>query len=293
MAKDDYYIVNSWMIDDLGLSGIELEVFAIIWSLSRADKQMYIGGNSHLMRMTRKTEPTIIATLKKLCEKGLIEKMPVTVNKVERNYYKAISQGLNNLSGGTKKILAPNIESNIESNIKDNSVTDVTHSGADEIKASFEYFWKKYGKVGAKQQAVKEWTKMTQKERETCMSRIDEYITFCKLSTRRMKDASSYLHQKCFLEDWNDMIPMSYQTDDGATDVVSRFKRYMVKNYRPLIFHNNPLTYEQYKEKLESYEAEDLNRALLLLCKRDVNQYPSILNGLEMMLKSDEFLNVA
>lgn len=120
MAKDDFYIVNSWMIEDLELSGVELQCFAIIWSLSRGEKQMYIGGNSLLIKMTKRTEPTVISALKKLCKKGFIKKVSVVVNNVERNYYKAISQGtkeilvggLNNLSGGTKKILAPNKESN-------------------------------------------------------------------------------------------------------------------------------------------------------------------------------------
>ena len=93
MAKDEFYIINSWMIDVLDLSGIELQCFAIIWSYSRGTKQMYIAGNSHLVRMTKKTEHTIIAALKKLQDKGYIQKIPVVVNKVERNYYKAISQG--------------------------------------------------------------------------------------------------------------------------------------------------------------------------------------------------------
>ncbi len=128
MAEDNFYIINSWMIDELNLSGIELQVFAIIWSLSRGEKQMYIAGNAHLVRMTKKSEPTIIAALKKLCEKKLIEKIPVVVNKVERNYYKAINQGtkeslggyLKNLSGGTKEILAPNNKEIYKENNKEN-----------------------------------------------------------------------------------------------------------------------------------------------------------------------------
>lgn len=131
MAEDNFYIINSWMIDELNLSGIELQVFAIIWSLSRGEKQMYIAGNAHLVRMTKKSEPTIIAALKKLCEKKLIEKIPVVVNKVERNYYKAINQGtkeslggyLKNLSGGTKEILAPNNKEIYKEN--NNSLTHI------------------------------------------------------------------------------------------------------------------------------------------------------------------------
>lgn len=124
--NDDFYVVNSWMIDELGLSGVELQCFAIIWSLSRGKKQMYIAGNAHLVKMTRKTEPTVLSALRSLCEKGYIKKIPVVVNNIERRYYKAISKGLKNfsgededglknLSGTTKEILAPNIESNIES----------------------------------------------------------------------------------------------------------------------------------------------------------------------------------
>ena len=36
MARDDFYIVNSWMIDELDLSGIELQCFAIILKLRQS-----------------------------------------------------------------------------------------------------------------------------------------------------------------------------------------------------------------------------------------------------------------
>ena len=141
MANDDFYIVNSWMIDELGLSGVELQCFAIIWSLSRGKKQMYIAENAHLVKMTRKTEPTVLSALKSLCDKGYIKKIPVVVNNIERRYYKAISNGLNNfsdedeeglknLSGTTKEILAPNKESNKESKEKDLSKAKSKKGGA-------------------------------------------------------------------------------------------------------------------------------------------------------------------
>lgn len=140
MATDDFYIVKSWMIDDLGLSGVELQCFAIIWSLSRGKKQMYIAGTSHLVNMTKKTKQTILTALKSLCEKGYIKKIPVVVNNIERKYYKAISEGLdgfnsdeeegyNNLTGENnegsnnftptgQKIIPPIIESNNKENKK-------------------------------------------------------------------------------------------------------------------------------------------------------------------------------
>jgi DNA-binding PadR family transcriptional regulator len=288
MAKDEYYIINSWMIDVLDLSGIELQCFAIIWSYSRGAKQMYIAGNSHLVRMTKKTEHTIIAALKKLQDKGYIQKIPVVVNKVERNYYKAISQGeeinavgyCKNYSGGTAKNAVPNIESNIESKLKEKRLSNDNQKV--EYSEDFISFWSIYNN-GSKQQAYKAWNKLTQKEKQKAIDNVNDYLMYCKYKGRTIKDTSSYLNQKGFDEDWL-ATPECYVVKDTDDSNMVKFKTYMVLNHQALIFHRNPLTYEQIHECFDRYTFKQTEWALNKLKERDIHQYFSIAKGVEAVI---------
>lgn len=299
MASDDFYIINSWMIEDLGLSGVELQCFAIIWSLSRGKKQMYIAGNSHLIKMTKKCEHTIITALKSLCEKGFIKKVPTVVNNVERNFYKAITKGsklfteeennneegyCKNCSGGTAKISVPNKESNKESNNKEkNSLSNDKQK--DEL---FEKFWADYGRKGTKGNALKEWNKLKDKDKNQLISNTPKYIIFCKRSNRAIKDASTFIHQRCFDEDW-DIIPDYYQVQETDSERQAKFKRYMVSRFKDLIYHRNPLTYEEATELLEQYETEQFEWAMERLTKRNIHQYYSVKSAINKIMQEEEF----
>ena len=299
MESDDFYIVNSWMIDDLGLSGVELQCFAIIWSLSRGKKQMYIAGNSHLVKMTKKCEHTIITALKSLREKGLIKKIPTVVNNVERNFYKAITKGsklfteeennneegyCKNCSGGTAKIAPPNKESNKESNNKE-KICLSNDKQKDEL---FEKFWADYGRKGTKGNALKEWNKLKDKDKNQLISMTPKYIIYCKRSNRAIKDASTFIHQRCFDEDW-DIIPDYYQVQEADSERQARFKNYMVSRFKDLIFHRNPLTYEEATELLEQYEADQFEWAMERLTKRNIHQYYSIKSAINKIMQEEDF----
>lgn len=297
MASDDFYVINSWMIDDLGLSGTELQCFAIIWSLSRGKKQMYIAGNSHLVKMTKMTEHTIITTLKSLCEKGYIKKIPTKVNNVARNYYKAITKGCknfsdeesqndkrdcNNYSGTTEKSSAPNKESNKESNNKENKSLSNDKQKDDD----FENFWKKYHQ-GSKQVALKRWNAMSTKDQELAYDMIDDYLIYCKRSKIRKKDVATFLYNKCYKDDYKNIIPDYYQEQPADNERMIKFKRYMVSRFADLIFHRNPLTFEQASELLDKWGTDQFEWAMDKLAKRDIHQYYSINQGVLDILEND------
>ena len=305
MASDDFYITNSWMIEDLGLSGVELQCFAIIWSLSRGKKQMYTAGNSHLVKMTKKTKQTIITTLKSLCKKGYIKKVPTKVNNIEYNYYKAIkegsekfseeeekeySDGSNNYTDGSnnytdtgQKVIPPNKESNKESNNKEkNSLSNDKQK--DEL---FEKFWADYGKKGAKARALKEWNRLKDKEKQLVMKNLPEYLIYCKRKQREMKDASSYLHQEYYAQDWN-IIPDYYQIHSSDNERLVKFKQYMVDRFKDLIYHRNPLTFEQTEELINDLGLTEFESVMDKLAQRDIHQYFSIFKGVEAVLNEEE-----
>ena len=264
------------MIDELNLSGIELQVFAIIWSYSRGTKQMYIAGNSHLVRMTKKTEHTIITTLRKLQDKGYIQKIPVVVNKVERNYYKAISQGdeinaagyCKNFSGGTAKISVPNIESNIESKFKDKTLSNDNAKSED-----FEDFYKLYPLKKSKQSALKAWNKLSEKDKQAAKEKLLAYIDDCMRNKRSFKYPATYLNQRTWEDDFGTAQKIAfYDALETDTDEKKRFKAWM-RSVHPEIENTAlPLSYEDYMELFNEFGNAEVG-AVLDAIEKDIYMY--------------------
>ena len=269
MVKDEFYIINSWMIDVLDLSGIELQCFAIIWSYSRGAKQMYIAGNSHLVRMTKKTEHTIIAALKKLQDKGYIQKIPVVVNKVERNYYKAISQGeeinavgyCKNYSGGTEKIAVPNIESNIESKIKEKRLSN--DNPKVEFSEEFEHFWELYNYKKGKQKAYAKWNKLSDVDKQKAIDAIPAYKEDCARCKRDMQHPATYLYNHTFEDDFTTHSKVSfYDALPTDSEQEKKFKNWMRTSYPNIENTALPLSYGDFMSLYTDFGTEEIKNQL-------------------------------
>ena len=270
MAEDNFYIINSWMIDELNLSGIELQVFAIIWSLSRGEKQMYIAGNAHLVRMTKKSEPTIIAALKKLCEKKLIEKIPVVVNKVERNYYKAINQGtkeslggyLKNLSGGTKEILAPNNKEIYKENNKENKRLS-NDNQKNEYSDDFLNFWALYDYPKDKKTAYSRWRHLDKESKELAVKAIPAYFEDCARNNRCKQHPATYLNKRTFEDDFTVQGKIAfYDVLPTDSEQEKKFKNWMRTSYPNIENTALPLSYADFMSLYEEYGTEEVKNQL-------------------------------
>lgn len=270
MAEDNFYIINSWMIDELNLSGIELQVFAIIWSLSRGEKQMYIAGNAHLVRMTKKSEPTIIAALKKLCEKKLIEKIPVVVNKVERNYYKAINQGtkeslggyLKNLSGGTKEILAPNNKEIYKENNKENKRLSNDNQKM-EYSEDFLNFWALYDYPKDKKTAYSRWRHLDKESKELAVKAIPAYFEDCARNNRCKQHPATYLNKRTFEDDFNVQGKIAfYDILPTDSDQEKKFKNWMRTSYPNIENTALPLSYADFMSLYTDFGTEEIKNQL-------------------------------
>lgn len=107
MQRDNYIVVQGWMVTDLKLSGNELLVYAIIYGFSQCgDEQKYTGSIRYLTEWTNTTRQTIMNCLKSLCDKGLISKEEHLQNGVKFCDYRAeFDGGSKNFTGGGQKIL--------------------------------------------------------------------------------------------------------------------------------------------------------------------------------------------
>jgi len=131
-VKDgNYYVVQSFMVKDLKLKGLEKDVYAIIYGFSQAG-QKFNGSLQYLADWTTSTKQGVLKSLKSLQDKDLIIKedkqfngvkfceyytteFNTSVNKVEEGIKQSLTEGIkqslpNNISSNTKDIKEKNID---------------------------------------------------------------------------------------------------------------------------------------------------------------------------------------
>lgn len=122
ISNENFYVVTGWM-RELGLKGNELNVYAIIYGFSQVQDNEFTASIKYLEEWLGCSKPTIIDTLKKLIDKGLIIKEEVYINNIKFCKYSASKGVLNNLTGG-KEILPNNIYIN-NNNINNNTLNTI------------------------------------------------------------------------------------------------------------------------------------------------------------------------
>ena len=91
IRDNNYYQVSGWMVNQLGLSGRELHVYAIIYGFTQDEETEFAGSLKYIMEwLGTSSFHTALRALNSLQEKGLITKRQVETNGVTNNFYKAV-----------------------------------------------------------------------------------------------------------------------------------------------------------------------------------------------------------
>lgn len=154
IKDENYYVIHGWMLNQLNLKGVQLQIYAIVYGFSQCEDVEFTGSLSYLCEFTGTSKPTVIKALNDLQEKGLIFKREEKINGVQFNRYsitlplvknfnggsKETLMGLSkNFNGGSKETLPNNIYNNI--NIKrEGEATDVAKLSPSEDKIIFGEF---------------------------------------------------------------------------------------------------------------------------------------------------------
>lgn len=133
--RDNYIVIQGWMLTDLHLKGNELIIYACIYGFSQAENQAFSGSLQYLADWTNSTKQGVIKALKSLVEKGYITKEDYFINNVKFvKYYSTkfngvvnkVEQGMQqSLTEGIKQSLPNNIDNNIVDNIENNNIVNL------------------------------------------------------------------------------------------------------------------------------------------------------------------------
>lgn len=134
VRRDNYVVIQGWMLSEMKLKGNELILYAVIYGFSQAENQTFSGSLQYLADWTNSTKQGVMKSLKSLEAKGMIIKKDTYINKVKFcEYYATKFNGVSNkvdegmkqsLTGGSKQSSTNNKElytlaDNLDDNLKD------------------------------------------------------------------------------------------------------------------------------------------------------------------------------
>lgn len=91
VRDNNYFVIHGWMINQLGLKGNELQLYAIIYGFTQADGQKFRGSLQYLADWTGIAKRNVIVRLQSLVEKGLLEKADTYTNGVKGCEYRCLT----------------------------------------------------------------------------------------------------------------------------------------------------------------------------------------------------------
>jgi hypothetical protein len=101
MKSSSFYVIQGWMVNELGLKGNELLVFAIIYGYSKDGQGKFDGSLKYLSDATGSSRGTIINSLSSLIEKEFILKENYILNNITFCRYFQNELVVQNLYGGS------------------------------------------------------------------------------------------------------------------------------------------------------------------------------------------------
>lgn len=88
MIKDDSFVlIQGWMINIFNLKGLELMLFALIFSFTNDGESEFSGSLGYLCEWTNSSNFGVRKALSSLLEKDLVRKEIRYVNNIRRCYY--------------------------------------------------------------------------------------------------------------------------------------------------------------------------------------------------------------
>lgn len=91
IKNSNFYVINGWMVNDLGLSGRELQVYAIIYGFTQDEETEFNGSLNYIAEwLGTSNRVTVTRAINGLINKGLITKRQIIKKGVKTNFYKAI-----------------------------------------------------------------------------------------------------------------------------------------------------------------------------------------------------------
>ena len=158
VKRENYLVIQGYMVSEMKLKGNELIVYAIIYGFSQEEGQVFSGSLQYLAEWTNSTKAGVIKNLKSLVDKGYIGKNEKYINGVKFcEYYATKFNGVcNKVEQGMQQSLTPPIKQSLTNNIDIDNLSNNLINNKEIYKTVIDYLNSKTG------QSFRSSTKATQ-----------------------------------------------------------------------------------------------------------------------------------
>ena len=226
--NENYYVVQGWMRNVLGLKGNALDIYAIIYGFSQVSHQEFTASINYLCEWLGASRPTVINTLKDLVEKGYLTKESNEINGVIYNRYTAI---VPDLTGGkkillpSKKILPPSKEilpNNIDNNIKDNIDKSLSKDKEEQApkKSYNDIFSAKENEVI--RDALVKWVNVCKgRNYNPKVTTVEDWAKLLRDNAGNDKDLAMAIVQQSIDKQWKSIFPLKKSYTPSKKEAIS------------------------------------------------------------------------
>lgn len=171
--RDNYIVIQGWMVADLKLKGNELLIYAILYGFTQAENQIFSGSLQYLADWTNSTKQGVMKCLKQLEQKGLIVKKDTYINNVKfcEYYTTKFNRVLNKVEQGMQQSLTGGMQQSLTNNKDLNNLEEKKEERKKERKNSFDTLIDEYcnslplDKVEKVKGLLQEWLKVRKSKR--------------------------------------------------------------------------------------------------------------------------------
>lgn len=175
IKDENYYQISGWMLNQLQLKGVALNIFAIIYGFTQDGETEFKGSLQYMCDFVGATKPTVIKAINELIEKNFITKTQCTNNGVVSNAYKVNLQVIKNFNWGSKETLQGGSKETLHNNKIDNkSIINGFNFTPPVASAILE--WLEYKKQKKQSYVEKGLIKLLTKLQKDCSSFGDQFV---------------------------------------------------------------------------------------------------------------------
>ena len=247
VTEGNFVVIQSFMINQLGLTGVPLLVYAIIYGFSQNGENEFTSSLQYLCDFTGKTKPTVIKILKELVEKQYIIRREEEINNVKFVRYKANLPLLKKFNGGSKETLPGVVKKfnggsketlPININNKDKYINKENNKGENDEKktfptldSEFDSLWRMYPRKIGRSNAFAAYKKakengVTYEQVEKAIKAYCAYIKKEKIEERYIITGSQWFVCQHWTDEYSEPSKAEKGTIKGKNSVKDWIKKY-------------------------------------------------------------------
>lgn len=175
IKDENYYQISGWMLNQLQLKGVALNIFAIMYGFTQDGETEFKGSLQYICDFVGATKPTVIKAINELIEKNFITKTQCTNNGVITNAYKVNLQVVKNFDWGSKETLQGGSKETLHNNKIDNKSIIKAFGFNEQVEQAI-FDWLDYKKEKNQSYKPKGLETLLKKLKKDCYENSNQYV---------------------------------------------------------------------------------------------------------------------